>query len=115
MTSCLGSPNCQSSSRRLKLVDLLGERSHTIFLLTNTGSFLSKPVKEWSADGDFQRFASYVCHLKVTNDAAERGIKLLSDYLQILTRDDSLRGDILQLVDNHRKKYSKGTKAEMFS
>ena len=42
--------------------------------------------------------------VKVVNDAAERGIKLASDYVQTLTKDSEVRQKILQAVEWHRNK-----------
>ena len=42
--------------------------------------------------------------VKVVNDAAERGIKLASDYVQSLTKDSEVRQKIFQAVEWHRNK-----------
>ena len=93
----------------------MGRKSQTLFLITGTGSFLSHDVSLWSEDPDFLKFKEVAVHLKVVNDAAERGVKLLSDYLNILTRDDEQRDKILQVVQYHRKKMKKGDKSDYFS
>ena len=41
--------------------------------------------------------------VKVTNDTAERGIKLISDYSKILTKDPVNRIKMLQGVEMDRK------------
>ena len=41
--------------------------------------------------------------VKVVNDAAERGIKLASDYAQSLTKDSEMKKKILQTVEWHRR------------
>jgi len=43
--------------------------------------------------------------MKVTNDTAERGIKILEDFKDVLTTDNEQRNVILQCVENVRKKY----------
>ena len=43
--------------------------------------------------------------VKVTNDVAERGVKLAIDYATMLTKDDSLRAMILQGVEKSRRMY----------
>ena len=40
----------------------------------------------------------------VTNDAAERGIKIASEYINILTKHSSKRQDLLQRVEYTKKK-----------
>ena len=41
--------------------------------------------------------------VKVVNDAAERGIKLASDYVQSLTKDSDVRQKLFQTVEYHRR------------
>lgn len=79
-------------------MDLIGRKSHTLFLITKTGDFLKKDPSLWIHEPDFLNFREIAVHLKVINDEAERGVKLLSDYLLILTKDEDLRGKILQVV-----------------
>ena len=43
--------------------------------------------------------------VKVTNDVAERGVKLATDYATVLTKDDSVRSLLLQGVDRCRRMY----------
>ena len=43
--------------------------------------------------------------VKVVNDLAERGIKLISDYAQSLTKDDEMREILLHGVEANRKKF----------
>ena len=47
------------------------------------------------------------------NDAAERGIKLISDYANCLTKNASERQEILQLVEYHRSKISDDKKSTL--
>ena len=39
----------------------------------------------------------------MVHDAAERGIKLASDYAQSLTKDSEMKKKILQTVEWHRR------------
>ena len=41
----------------------------------------------------------------MTNDCAERGIKLISEYADSLTRDSVVRQYIIQVVERHRRMY----------
>ena len=38
----------------------------------------------------------------MTNDVAERGVKIVSDYAKILTRDRNIRQKIFQVVEKDR-------------
>ena len=41
----------------------------------------------------------FVRQVKVTNDVAERGCGIITEYSQILTKDDNWRGKLLQGVE----------------
>ena len=44
--------------------------------------------------------------MKTTNDVAERGVKLLTDFSQFLTKDELKRSWLLQGVESSRRKYA---------
>ena len=46
-----------------------------------------------------------VRNVKTVNDCAERGVKLVTDYASILTKDDQLKERLLQGVEKNRKEY----------
>ena len=46
--------------------------------------------------------AEFVKTVKVTNDLAEREVKIASDYPNILTRDSKIRQKIFQVVEKDR-------------
>jgi hypothetical protein len=46
----------------------------------------------------------------LVNDAAERGVKLIQEYGDILTKDEKQTQYMLQIVSEHRKKYPDATK-----
>ena len=62
-------------------------------------------VELWKDDPDFKTVENFVQTVKTTNDTAERAVKLMTDYAQILTKDEDMRQWILQAVDEKRKKY----------
>ena len=41
----------------------------------------------------------------MTNNVAERGVKMASDYATLLTKDDTMRAWILQGVEKSRRTY----------
>ena len=65
--------------------------------------WLYKPVTEWGKNENFCEMKSFIENLKVTNDCAERGVKLISDYADILTKDSAERQRILQVVERQRR------------
>ena len=56
LSDFLGKPKLPILHEDTELVDLIGPRSHTIFLITNTGSFLTKSPNKWELEDDFQSF-----------------------------------------------------------
>ena len=44
---------------------------------------------------------NWVITLKVTNDLAERGVKLVSEFCDILTKDSKDLQNLLQAVEQH--------------
>ena len=43
--------------------------------------------------------------MKVTNNVDERGVKLITDYAEILAKDEATREFVLQGVELHRRKF----------
>ena len=80
----------------------MGPNSYLIFdILKTEPDWLKLPVAEWKDSQDFCKFLNYVSHVKVVNDTAERGVKLWSDYIHILTKDEIKREGLAQEVEEH--------------
>ena len=60
--------------------------------------FLNLQVTEWINDESFREMKDFVKYPKVTNEPAERGIKLVSDFSNTLTENNTQRGNIIQVV-----------------
>jgi hypothetical protein len=102
----LGKPLFQNIARDITLKSLIGPESHTLFAALNVNTcWLSKPVHLWPSDPDFVQAEQFVRHVKVVNDAAEIGVKLISDYATIITTDEEQRAWLMQGVEHHRKVY----------
>ena len=69
-------------------------------LLNFSSEWLSLPPSEWNQNADYKQMEKFARRLKVTNDTAERGVKLIDDYSNILTTDSAERK---KLVSKHRK------------
>jgi hypothetical protein len=67
--------------------------------------FLRKSISDWSTDEGYNEGKNIVKKIKVVNDAAERGVKLIEDYNAKLTKDESQKQFLLQVVENYRKKF----------
>jgi len=75
--------------------------------------FFSVPVSEWVSRVDYTQGKQIVDHLPVVNDPAERGVKLMTDYNQTVTKDENSFQNLLLAVDSHRKSTSDSRKASL--
>ena len=99
-----GHPSCVELSRDYQLSDSVMAQSLFMFHVTKLKyEWLNRPVHEWKNYDSFLEMESFVKNLKVTNDTAERGVKLVSDYANSLTKNSVEREDLLQVVEQHRR------------
>ena len=65
--------------------------------------WLKLEVWQWELISGFRKFKDFVKSLTVVNDPAERGVKLIQDFVN-QTSDKTLRQDLLLAVSDHREK-----------
>ena len=65
-------------------------------------NFLEHNVDSWEELSSYQEALKAVKHLKVVNDAAERGVKLTADFMGVAKKEEKFQ-KILQMVENDRK------------
>jgi hypothetical protein len=75
-------------------------------------NFLSKPSSEWMYDEEFVRGKEIVSKLKVVNDAAERGVRLISEYLG-MTKDEDQQQFILHIVKDYKQQFPDAKKSTL--
>ena len=107
------------------LSDLVTAESWRFFDCSKTDpGFLSRPVAEWKTDDQYLEAEKFVKTLKCTNDVAERGnmiirmmmmmmmiiqyctlagVKLTTEYMQVLTKDSRMRQKICEVVEWDRR------------
>ena len=87
-----------------KFCDFIGPETWFIFecLRMDKGWLYDKP-EQWTANESFKKGQKFVGNIKVVNDAAERSVKLYSDYAAILTENEEQRASLLQVVEKHLK------------
>lgn len=73
-------------------------------------AFLDVDPEEWMAREDYKEAEEVIRSLAVTNDHAERGVALIQEYNNILTKDDEQQQFVLQVVADHRKRFPKCVK-----
>ena len=62
-------------------MDLLGSNSFLLWdILGLDWQWLQQSPEEWDKSPSYQEMKEYVCTVKVTNDCAERGLKVCIKY-----------------------------------
>lgn len=70
-----------------------------------SSEFLESDPDKWKADVHYNQALNIFSKLLVTNDVAERGVKLIQEYIKILPKDDEQRQFLLHVVSEYRSKY----------
>ena len=92
-----------------RISDLAERRSVLLFqrfrFTIDDVQFLRRAQSQWCKSDSYQRLERLVFNIKVTNDTAERGIKILEDYKDVQTTDNEQRNIIWHCVESIRQKY----------
>ena len=73
-------------------------------------NFLSKNLTTWNYDPGYKSGPEKLQKTVVVNDVAERGVKLIQEYNNILIKDETEKQFVLQKVNENRKNYQSATK-----
>ena len=94
------------------VVDL---RASTTFFETSNidASFLDVPVEAWSDTPSFKVAADFVKNLACINDSAERGVALIQNFNDSITKDEEQKQFLLQVVDKHRKNFAECNREQL--
>ncbi|GBN24901.1 hypothetical protein AVEN_238801-1 [Araneus ventricosus] len=76
-------------------------------------SFLNISPDPWDRDDSYLKSQEIFQNLRVFNDTAERGVKLMQDFNGLLTADEEQKQFLLQCVEDHRKQYPDCKKATL--
>ena len=86
---------------------------HLLDLDMESMEWLQLAVHQWPLMSGFKKFSSLVKKLSVVNDPAERGVKLIQDFVNT-TQDEEIRQWRMLSAADQRKKHSKNmTKQDM--
>ena len=69
-------------------------------------NFLLKDPAELQEIDEYEAATSVATKIAVVNDFAERGVAMIQEYGQVLTRDEEQRQYLLQVVEWHRQNFS---------
>ena len=79
----------QAKVQQMELVHFITRDSIKFFdIISGSSSFLKQHPSTWEANPEYQSACNVIKHLKVVNDAAKRGVRLMSEYNNILTKDN---------------------------
>ncbi|KAG0712250.1 hypothetical protein GWK47_018903 [Chionoecetes opilio] len=101
-----GKPMFPQVTAKTTLADLVGPESH--LLLDTLGieyDWLLQPVATWPRSDDYSKALEYVSNVKVVNDIAERGVKMMTDFANIITTDSQQKQYLLQTVEYNRERF----------
>ena len=94
--------------KKTDLEDLITPESCKFFTIIDLNAgWLDLSPDKWDDNEDYKSVKELTTTVKVTNDVAERGVKMAQDYATMLTKDDSMRAMLLQGVESSRWKYPK--------
>ncbi|ESO05134.1 hypothetical protein HELRODRAFT_184215 [Helobdella robusta] len=79
----------------------------------NVDHFISSQSKLWSNNEEYLKSKKIVDGLKVTNDTAERGVKLITDYKSCITKEEDQKQYLLQVIAECRTKFPCCSKASL--
>ena len=91
-------------TNKTELRDLVTPDSCQLFnILKMSPDWLALPPAQWETNPDYIEIRNFVRTVKVTNNCAERGVKLATEYSKSLTRDSQERSKIYQVVEAERR------------
>jgi len=81
------------------------KQSHFFFkaLKLSVDVLLQNDPATWSNNAVYCRDQAVVRELRVVNDVAKRGVKLITEYANIITTNEKEKQDLLLVVAQHRK------------
>lgn len=98
--------------RKMVLSDFVTDNTLRLFAaLEIETEFLRTKPNTWHENVQFLNGLQKVKGMKVVNDAAERGVALISEFNGVLTNQEDQQNYLLQVVEEHRKKFPNAKKS----
>lgn len=73
--------------------------------------WMKLPPMYWPKMSSFIKFSKFVNNLPVSNDSAERNVKLIQDFVNTYHKEDT-RQDLLIAVEKKRKERTKSNQSK---
>ena len=103
----LGHPTFPELTPNMELTNVVGKNSLVVFRVYGIKhDWLKADATEWKKSTEFLKGKQIFEYLKVTNDCAERNIKLITAYSGNMVKDRDQRASLQQSVEHHRKQLS---------
>ena len=100
----------------LMLENFVSVRSRDFFKILNTSAdFLDLKCNDWPTNSNYVKLFSIVKHIKVVNDSAERGVKLMTEYLNKFTKNEEDKQFLYRSVHEHRKFYPSHNRKDLIN
>src|SRR6218665_3693627 len=96
-----------------QLEDFVTENTLKFFeILELPRKFLTETdIEQWEENEHFQKVKHCAQSLRVVNDVAERGVKLIQDFNSSITRNEEQKQYLLQVVSEHRAQFPEAKKS----
>jgi len=75
--------------------------------------FLEENPSLWELRNDYIEGLHTVQQLQVANDNAERGVALIEEYNKIITKKETQKQYLLQVVQDHRRRFPECKKGSL--
>ena len=86
-----------------QLYDFIGSRFQLFFHLAGLDpAWLQFPVQQWDTSQGYQSFKLYVSSMNVVNDAPERTVKDVIEFVYC-SQDPGRRDEVFQVFNSHRE------------
>lgn len=69
-------------------------------------SFMTLSPSKWPAHDCYMTAVKTLKKLRVVNDTAERGVKLMEEYNKLFTKNEEQKQFVLQVVSDYRRRFS---------
>ena len=89
---------------------LVTHQSRNLITALGADAILTEPASAWSAMQCYTDAVLKANNIKVVNDCAERGVKLIEDYGNIITQNEDQMQYLLQVVATHRQQFPNPSK-----
>lgn len=99
---------CEAAVKGLHFITTTTAKFFAVLGLSQ--NFLQDYPSEQNQDEQYVRGNKDVNSLKVVNDLAERGVALMQEFNSSLTRNKQQKQFLLQVIEDHRKKFAQPTK-----